>query len=333
MSDAAGRGLPLAEELPVELTADGRRVAVLMCTPRNLDDLAVGHLFCRGMLTDRARVLSVGACADRRVMTVTAPGAIEPDRYGLGAVIASGCGSASILDEAADIEPLPPGFAVPLGTLKAWSAAMFRSAELYRATGGMHIAALAVAATEGGHGPRAALEAAEGGHGPRAALAPAEAGHGPRAALAAAEAGTATEGGHGPRAAEAAEVTGGGAPAEQPLGAAGAIVAAAGPAALPPGAAYFVAREDVGRHNAVDKVLGRGFMDGVDFSRACVLTSGRIAADMILKAAAARVPLLVSRSVPTTSAYEIARQAGVTIVGRVGDAEPIVYTCPERVRA
>lgn len=262
MSDVAGRAFPLAEELPVELTADGRRVAVLMCTPRNLDDLAVGHLFCRGMLSDRLRVLSVGACADRRVMTVTAPGAVKPDRYGLGAVIASGCGSASILDEAADIEPLPPGFALPLGTLKAWSVAMFRSAELYRASGGMHIAALAVAAAEG------------------------------------------TGGAPGTASGE-----------------------------LPAGAAYFVAREDVGRHNAVDKVLGRGFMDGVDFSRSCVLTSGRIAADMILKAVAARVPLLVSRSVPTTSAYEIARQAGVTIVGRVGDAEPIVYTSPERVRA
>lgn len=271
MSDAAVRGFPLAEELPVELTADGRRVAVLMCTPRNLDDLAVGHLFCRGMLSDRTRVLSVGACADRRVMTVTAPGAVKPDRYGLGAVIASGCGSASILDEAADIEPLPPGFSVPLGTLKAWSVAMFRAAELYRASGGMHIAALAVAAAEGDGGASAAAAAAE---------APSEAAGG-----------------------------------------------------VPAGAAYFVAREDVGRHNAVDKVLGRGFMDGVDFSRACVLTSGRIAADMILKAVAARVPLLVSRSVPTTSAYEIARQAGVTIVGRVGDAEPIVYTCPERVRA
>lgn len=264
MSDAAGRAFPLAEELPVELSADGRRVAVLMCTPRDLDDLAVGHLFCRGMLSDRTRVLSVGACADRRVMTVTAPGGIRPDRYGLGAVIASGCGSASILDEAADIEPLPPGLVVAPATLKAWSVAMFRAAELYRASGGMHIAALAVSAAEG-------------------------------------------EGGAPERDSSAGD--------------------------LPAGAAYFVAREDVGRHNAVDKALGRGFMDGVDFSRACVLTSGRIAADMILKAVAARVPLLVSRSVPTTSAYEIARQAGVTIVGRVGDAEPIVYTSPERVRA
>jgi len=264
VSDAAGRAFPLAEELPVELSADGRRVAVLMCTPRDLDDLAVGHLFCRGMLSDRTRVLSVGACADRRVMTVTAPGGIRPDRYGLGAVIASGCGSASILDEAADIEPLPPGLVVAPATLKAWSVAMFRAAELYRASGGMHIAALAVSAAEGiGGAPERDFSAGD----------------------------------------------------------------------LPAGAAYFVAREDVGRHNAVDKALGRGFMDGVDFSRACVLTSGRIAADMILKAVAARVPLLISRSVPTTSAYEIARQAGVTIVGRVGDAEPIVYTSPERVRA
>lgn len=271
MSEAGGRDFPLAEELPVELMADGRRVAVLMCTPSNLDDLAIGHLFCRGMLVDRARVLSVGACADRRVMSVTAPGAIQPDRYGLGAVIASGCGSASTLDDAAVFEPLPPGFGVSLTTLKAWSAAMFRSAELYRASGGMHIAALAIAAAWG-----------EGGR--------------PGTAVAA-----------------------------EPVSSASGEV--------PPGAAYFIAREDVGRHNAVDKVLGRGFMDGVDFSRACVLTSGRIAADMLLKAVAARVPILVSRSVPTTGAYEIAHRAGVTLVGRVGDATPIVYTSPERIRA
>ncbi|HOX48823.1 MAG TPA: formate dehydrogenase accessory sulfurtransferase FdhD, partial [Spirochaetales bacterium] len=85
-------------------------------------------------------------------------------------------------------------------------------------------------------------------------------------------------------------------------------------------------------HNAVDKVLGRGLLDGADFSRSVLLTSGRIAADMAQKAAKAGLPVLVSRSIPTTEAYAFAREAGITLIGRIGTPSPIVYTRPELVR-
>ena len=77
-------GAPLAPETPVELVANGTRIAVLMCTPRNLDDLAAGHLFSRGMLRDPDAVLTIGACEDLRVMSVVAPGAIGEDSLEIG---------------------------------------------------------------------------------------------------------------------------------------------------------------------------------------------------------------------------------------------------------
>jgi len=94
--------------------------------------------------------------------------------------------------------------------------------------------------------------------------------------------------------------------------------------------ALFV-REDVGRHNAIDKVIGCGLLKKVDFSRCCLLTSGRIAADMILKIIAAGVPIVATRSIPTTTAFEIAKEKGVTLVGRIEDKKPLLYTHKDRI--
>lgn len=90
-------------------------------------------------------------------------------------------------------------------------------------------------------------------------------------------------------------------------------------------------REDVGRHNAVDKVLGKGLLLGVDFSRHLVITTGRLSSDMLLKAVVAGVPLVVSRSIPTTLGLEIAERMGVTVVGRIVGHSPLVYSHPHRV--
>ena len=93
----------------------------------------------------------------------------------------------------------------------------------------------------------------------------------------------------------------------------------------------FFVREDVGRHNAVDKVLGRAWLDGVPTVDAVLLSTGRLSYEMAVKAAKARVPLVVSKSAVTDLAAEIAAELGITVVGYARGGGMVVYTHPERV--
>lgn len=90
--------------------------------------------------------------------------------------------------------------------------------------------------------------------------------------------------------------------------------------------------EDVGRHNAVDKVCGRSFLEGLDTSDKLLLLTGRVTAEMVVKAARLRVPVLVSRAAPTNLALELAGSLGLTVVGFARDTRMNVYTYPVRVR-
>jgi FdhD protein len=89
--------------------------------------------------------------------------------------------------------------------------------------------------------------------------------------------------------------------------------------------------EDVGRHNALDKVIGAAFLDGVDVACAGLASSGRLSVDAVSKALVCRVPLLVSRSAPTSMAVELARRAGLTLVGFVRGSRMNVYCGEERI--
>lgn len=90
-------------------------------------------------------------------------------------------------------------------------------------------------------------------------------------------------------------------------------------------------REDVGRHNAVDKVLGRAWIDRVPIAGAVLLTTGRISYEMAVKAAKARVPVVVSRTAVTDLAAEVAQTVGVTLVGYARGGKLVIFTRPERV--
>lgn len=84
-------------------------------------------------------------------------------------------------------------------------------------------------------------------------------------------------------------------------------------------------KEDIGRHNAMDKVIGQALQEKRDFSRLVYLTSGRVNAEIIHKAARAGLHIVVSRSIVSTIALKTAVEQGIGLVGRIEWKEPIVY--------
>jgi FdhD protein len=104
-------------------------------------------------------------------------------------------------------------------------------------------------------------------------------------------------------------------------------------AANEPGAApilMFV--EDVGRHNAVDAIAGRMWLDRLDGDDKIFYTTGRLTSEMVIKAAQMGIPFLVSRSGLTQMGYEIAEKVGLTMIGRAMNKHYLLFTGARRFR-
>lgn len=234
--------LNVCEESAVDLVLNGKKLVTFMCTPENLNELAMGHLYNRGIVKTIDDVYVLSACDEMREIYVTTSDNYSEDDCSLSGVLASGCGSGSVFkEEFLNREKNSSDLKISLNELKELSIEMFSNAIKYKEIGGMHCASLVY---------------------------------------------------------------------DNEL---------------------LVLREDVGRHNAIDKVIGKGVFRGLDLNNAILMTTGRISSDMILKAIGADIPIVVSRSIPSSLALEIAEKLGITVVGRIVSKEPIVYTHSERI--
>ncbi|MDS0525856.1 formate dehydrogenase accessory sulfurtransferase FdhD [Clostridium sp. SHJSY1] len=92
-----------------------------------------------------------------------------------------------------------------------------------------------------------------------------------------------------------------------------------------------VVYEDVARHNALDKVIGESLMRGIFFKDKVVILSGRVSLEMILKAAKLEIPIIISKSAPTSLSVALAKKLNITLVGFVRGNKMNIYANGYRV--
>jgi FdhD protein len=89
--------------------------------------------------------------------------------------------------------------------------------------------------------------------------------------------------------------------------------------------------EDISRHTAVDKIVGRALLMDIDLSKTFFLTSGRIPSDMCIKVLKCRVPIIISRSAPSDAAIEMAKKYNITLIGFARGHRMNIYSADHRV--
>jgi FdhD protein len=102
-------------------------------------------------------------------------------------------------------------------------------------------------------------------------------------------------------------------------------------AALADGKNILLFSEDIGRHNAVDKLIGKAFLGGIPIENKVLITSGRVTSEIVTKAGRNRFPILISRAAPSCMAVSYAEDRGITLIGFARGDRMNIYTWPDRI--
>jgi FdhD protein len=102
-------------------------------------------------------------------------------------------------------------------------------------------------------------------------------------------------------------------------------------AAISDGEYIMAVGEDIGRHNAVDKVIGYCVIEDIPLHDKIILVSGRLSSEMATKCAKWGIPIVVSRAAPTALAIDIAKKRGITMIGFMRGKRLNIYTHPDRI--
>lgn len=233
--------LPSAVEMPVELWVNEVKITTFMCTPYDLEDLAIGHLLTRGMISDISKVKDVTVNEDTYQIFLNTTENVSHPLYSVPEFVLSGAaGVGEFTDNIYKIPNINSNYNIDLEKIVKIAETMIEEAVIYNTTGGVH----------------------------------------------------------------------------------GAVIANDND--------YFL-REDIGRHNAVDKAVGAATRNNIDLSNSIICTTGRISLDMLLKSAASRIPVVASLKYPSDMGVRLANHYNIAIVSRVTSENPFIYGKEERI--
>jgi len=245
-NDVDGAIDQVAAELPVRLVLNGKPLVTLLCTPTELEELAVGFLLSEGIIQERSSIKKLAVSGDGPSVHIELSGLPHGwEKQFEKRTISSGCGKGVTFtnyDRQKDrkIRSKNPVMSVDdihnqLNTFRTIST-------LYLETGGAHSAALS------------------------------------------------------------------------------------------DGKNILMFSEDIGRHNAVDKLIGKAFLKGIPVEGHVLFTSGRVTSEIVTKAGRNRLPILISRAAASCMAITYAEDMGMTLVGFARGDRMNIYSWPNRIR-
>ena len=236
----------VASELPITLVINNEPLVTLLCTPSELEELAVGFLLTEGILRDKKTIIKLEV--DEKELNVRIELSDLPSDFSKKfekRTISSGCGKGITFTNyrtEADRRIEAKGHLLSLEDIRNLLNIFRNISKLYIETGGVHSAGLA------------------------------------------------------------------------------------------DGKDILFFSEDIGRHNAVDKLIGKAFLQSIPVENKILITSGRITSEIVTKAGRNRFPVLISRAAPSCMAISYAEDMGITLIGFARSDRMNIYTWPNRIK-